>query len=702
MRHFFTKAGRVLERAPSFPPKLRWLALPILAVAFAVSLARGQLAPSAWPMLGHDLQHTALSPFNTAADASIVWAFTPGDSFGGLFSAPAIGADGTIYVGTYYPAYYGSPASGSLAAVNPDGSQKWIFAAAAALGPSSAIASDGTIYATCQDNSLYAVNPDGSQKWKFAAGAYTLPVSYPGAPVISVSPSAPAIGADGTIYFASADGHLYAINPNGSEEWTLAGWAPIGSAPGGTSPPAAPAIGSDGTIYVGAGDSLLAVSPGGSLNWSLVVSDLFDSPPAIGADGTIYVGSDEDKLYAVNPEGSEKWVFSSSPSLNPSPLNQPPAPLAIGADGTIYEVLYDGNLYALNPDGSLKWISAASGLVGGPAIGSDGTIYLGSAGGLYAINPDGSLKLQLGSVQFPTTGLSPAIGADGTVYFAGQGDDPQIAAQCGNAECSTVSYVYAVGPTPPTPTPSPTPPPTPTPTPTPNPANPVLALAPTAVNFGNVTVNTITTSAFTITNSSGENPLTGSVSAAGISAPFSLLSGGGAFSLIPHQSLSVTISFAPTAPGYFTGFVTITSNDPSNPSVTEPISAGTPTPTPTPIPTGGKLSLSTHTLNFGAVKISKSPKLSFTIKNTAKTTLYGDVESALSPPLSVTIGAGPFTLGHNQTHKVTVEAAPTEAAAFSATITIHSGDPKHLMVGVAINGRGKKVKAGVAATGAGK
>src|SRR5271168_2864890 len=110
MRHFFTKAGRVLERTLSFPRGLRSLVLPLLAVTFAVSLARGQLAPSAWPTLGHDPQHTALSPFNTAADASIVWAFTPGDSFGGLFSAPAIGADGTIYVGTYYPAYYASTA----------------------------------------------------------------------------------------------------------------------------------------------------------------------------------------------------------------------------------------------------------------------------------------------------------------------------------------------------------------------------------------------------------------------------------------------------------------------------------------------------------------------------------------------------------------------------------------------------------------
>jgi outer membrane protein assembly factor BamB len=31
--------------------------------------------------------------------------------------------------------------------------------------------------------------------------------------------------------------------------------------------------------------------------------------PAIGADGTIYVGSWDYNLYAVKPDGSEKWKF---------------------------------------------------------------------------------------------------------------------------------------------------------------------------------------------------------------------------------------------------------------------------------------------------------------------------------------------------------------------------------------------------------
>ena len=56
------------------------------------------------------------------------------------------------------------------------------------------------------------------------------------------------------------------------------------------------------------------------------------SSPAIGADGTIYVGGGDDrKLYAVNPNGTQKWAFTTTGNTTGSP--------AIGADGTIYEDL---------------------------------------------------------------------------------------------------------------------------------------------------------------------------------------------------------------------------------------------------------------------------------------------------------------------------------------------------------------------------
>ena len=51
-----------------------------------------------------------------------------------------------------------------------------------------------------------------------------------------------------------------------------------------------------------------------------------------------------------------------------------------------------------------------------PAIGSDGTIYVGSDyDDLYAINPDGSIKWEFNAGR-GRVDSSPTIGSDGTIY----------------------------------------------------------------------------------------------------------------------------------------------------------------------------------------------------------------------------------------------------------------------------------------------
>ena len=107
---------------------------------------------------------------------------------GGDVYYPAIGADGTIYVGsTDYKLY----------AIYPDGTKKWEFRTEGGYY-SPAIGADGTIYVgSSYDNKLYAIYPDGTKKWEFRTGG--------------IVTSSPAIGADGTIYVGSQDYKLYAI-----------------------------------------------------------------------------------------------------------------------------------------------------------------------------------------------------------------------------------------------------------------------------------------------------------------------------------------------------------------------------------------------------------------------------------------------------------------------------------------------------------
>ena len=86
------------------------------------------------------------------------------------------------------------------------------------------------------------------------------------------------------------------------------------------------------------------------------------SSPAVGSDGTIYVGSDDDNLYAINPDGTEKWRFMIGDDITSSP--------AIASNGTIYVGSFDNNLYAVNPDGTEKWrFMTGDGVPSSPAIG---------------------------------------------------------------------------------------------------------------------------------------------------------------------------------------------------------------------------------------------------------------------------------------------------------------------------------------------
>jgi len=253
---------------------------------------------------------------------------------------------------------------------------------------------------------------DGTVKWTFTLGRW--------------AESSPVIGADGTIYIGDHDSKLYAIKPDGTEKWTFQAGEPVYSDyweiwKGILS---TPAIGSDGTIYfTSMANNLYAINPDGTEKWTFPIDLSVDvwSSPAIGADGTIYVGSHDNyqgKLYAINPEdGSKRWAFQAGSDVCSSP--------AIGEDGTIYvgsrdSALDQGKLYAINPeDGSKRWdFTTGKYIESSPAIGADGTIYIGSIDhNLYAINPDGSEKWRF-YVLCCGWSSSPAIGSDGTIYVA--------------------------------------------------------------------------------------------------------------------------------------------------------------------------------------------------------------------------------------------------------------------------------------------
>jgi outer membrane protein assembly factor BamB len=198
-----------------------------------------------------------------------------------------------------------------------------------------------------------------------------------------------------------------------------------------------PAIDPNGVIYVGSFDNkLYAINPNGTKLWEFETGGFIRySSPAISTDGIIYVGSNDNKFYAINPNGAKKWEFLTEGEIYSSP--------AIGIDGTIY-VGSEGTLYAINPDGAKKWeLLTGGGIYSSPAIGVDGTIYVGSGSTLYAINPNGTKLWEFLTVS--TINSSPAIDSNNTIYIGSY--DHKLYAINPNGtkkwEFTTGSYVYS-------------------------------------------------------------------------------------------------------------------------------------------------------------------------------------------------------------------------------------------------------------------
>ena len=265
--------GQRIPAELSFP-FIRWLVVSSLVIpllSMAIMLVShgmsagdaGGLASTPWPMFQHDPQHTGRSTYLGAQTNNLAWSYNMGGA--GYSSSPAIGSDGTIYIGS---------ANGNLYAISPNGGSKWAYANPTHLFHTPAIGSDGTIYVGSDDGNLYAITDSGS--------GGTLKWSYPTYQNIV---SAPAIGSDGTIYFGSDDMNLHAITDSGSGatvKWSYSMTDYIRCSP---------AIGSDGTIYVLGHDqgNIWAIYPAGGLKYFGASGGLNGSgaSPAIGSDGTV-------------------------------------------------------------------------------------------------------------------------------------------------------------------------------------------------------------------------------------------------------------------------------------------------------------------------------------------------------------------------------------------------------------------------------
>jgi len=349
---------------------------------------------------------------------------------GQILASPAIGNDGTIFIGNRSNRFF---------AVNPNGTLQWSFNTGSVHDSSPAIGSDGTVFVGGRDVvgggpgfQFFAFHPNGSIKWqKNGIGGN----------------SSPALGSDGTVYFSSSPyngpnytvGNLFAFNPaNGDILWTQ----PYGG-------DASPAVGEDGTIYHVSGYKLYAFSKNGCIQWILdpQINPFSMAPaasPILDANGTIYFAV-YNVLIAADPNGTIKWK-QTLPSMRGI------SELSLGSDSTLY-FGYSGSLHArYASDGTQKWACSLGSTAdnrGAPTIGHDGNLYYVITEGYFiVVNSLGALvqQLYLGGAFGPTSpNTSPALGADGTAYLGGGGSSYD---SCGLYAFQTTSFGLADSPWP--------------------------------------------------------------------------------------------------------------------------------------------------------------------------------------------------------------------------------------------------------------
>lgn len=293
----------------------------------------------------------------------------------GDYASVVVNRDGIIY----------AAGKDILYAIDQKGKEIWHYRYKAHFNSTPSLGLEGTVYITAEREGktyLIAFDPlKGKVKWETLVSQHSTQYWI----------SHIAIASSGRIYVAAID-YLIAFNPSGIKEWVYQFPSVFESSAPSLSP-------DEQTIYVYMREQggLYALNQDGSLRWQLPVKYYTNfSSPTVSSDGMLYlVDSITASLYAITPEGKEKWVsnFSGSDLGNSS--------IALGKDGIIYVDIANagdengGAIYAMNPkDGKVRWrFEIKDGYVGtAPAIDGRGNLYYAAGNGnIYCLRPDGTL-----------------------------------------------------------------------------------------------------------------------------------------------------------------------------------------------------------------------------------------------------------------------------------------------------------------------
>lgn len=316
-----------------------------------------------------------------------------GDNQGFLSPSPALAPDGTIYQSG--SAGKGTAGAGFVFALDgrADARQRirWEYKTNREMRASPLPAVDGCFIG---DAILLALDSAGQRRWSGGRSEFS---------AVTSSPASSRDGQ--TLYVGGFDGRLHALDASsGAERWTAGPdqrgllqppqWNDRGRLARGFTTagyvPEAPAVGADGTIYFGSWDGhLYAAAPDGRLRWRIDLEDRVTSAPGVGRDGHVVVCTYEGWLCCVRAIGDVpklEWKWKDRVRYS--------APL-VSASDVVYVGTLDGKLLAhsLAEGRKLDEVSLGGWIHASPVPVGDGLLVVGGSDGYLRAIETGSAAL---------------------------------------------------------------------------------------------------------------------------------------------------------------------------------------------------------------------------------------------------------------------------------------------------------------------
>jgi parallel beta-helix repeat protein len=217
-------------------------------------------------------------------------------------------------------------------------------------------------------------------------------------------------------------------------------------------------------------------------------------------------------------------------------------------------------------------------------------------------------------------------------------------------------------------------------------AVPDIAAAPSAHNYGNVTVGSTANQTIVVSNTGAASLEVSATTLAGAnSGQFAITSGGAPFTLAPGTARNIVVSFKPTSTGAKSASLNLASNDPDeNPLAVALSGNGVAAAIP-------DIAVAPNTHNYGNVTTGSAVNKTIVVSNTGSANLEvsaATLAGANSNQFAIASGGAPFTLAPGAARNVVVSFKPTSTGVKSASLNLASNDPDENPLAVALAGNG--------------